>query len=85
MSMNINHVAEFQSLSMNAVVAEHGHNVLFWFNVLFCFGTILAALGAKGLVSVHVQVHEPAFMAATIIKKEKRNKVLYDIEVFVWF
>ena len=36
----------------------------------------------KGLVSVHVHVHvhEPAFMAATIIKKEKRNKILNDID-----
>ena len=52
-------------------------------------GPVLAALGAKSLVSVHVHVHdivhEPAFMAATIIKKDKRNKVLYNIEVFVWF
>ena len=48
-------------------------------------GPVLAALGAKGLVSVHIHVHEPAFMAATIIKKEKRNTILNDIEFFVWF
>ena len=29
-------------------------------------GPVLAALGAKGLVSFHVHVHEPAFMAMSM-------------------